>query len=480
MNRSILIVICDFLLVSLLAFSTVDINKTSDEHAQSSLSLNINTNQVVDTGKDLSAVMRLALDEERKHRDQLAGELAQAREAAGQREVQVQGIQKQLQTREQEAQRLQQQQADLDRRQAELQQRYTAAETNLQTLSQQLKSSSAEALLSKEKLAAMEAEARKKTQEAEALQKQLALLAQSNQMVLSEKQQLANQLQLAQVEKRHASEQVVKMQEEVKVEREEKAKLAEGVKVLASRSGELAQEVRENRPLTPNNIFNEFVSNRVDASFVASRSGLLGVDASKRKQTTSVLVTNGTNIFALCHVQDTPLTLWNPGVSWESLTGSLSRNSAAFPIRELSFSQIDPRIVTMPVSSIEARQLGGKVYRLSSDPFKFQDAVLVGAREGYYGECRFEIDLTTPDYFKLDHSFLKGLFGKFNPTRGDLVFSKNGELLGIMANGSYCLRIQGLNTAASIRFGPDVRDQNTGSILSQLYMRVFQLPPKLQ
>ena len=31
MNRSILIVICDFLLVSLLAFSTVDINKTTSE-----------------------------------------------------------------------------------------------------------------------------------------------------------------------------------------------------------------------------------------------------------------------------------------------------------------------------------------------------------------------------------------------------------------------------------------------------------------
>ena len=30
MNRSILIVICDFLLVSLLAFSTVDINKATD------------------------------------------------------------------------------------------------------------------------------------------------------------------------------------------------------------------------------------------------------------------------------------------------------------------------------------------------------------------------------------------------------------------------------------------------------------------
>jgi hypothetical protein len=72
------------------------------------------------------------------------------------------------------------------------------------------------------------------------------------------------------------------------------------------------------------------------------------------------------------------------------------------------------------------------------------------------------------------------LFGKFNPSRGDLVFSKNNELLGVMANGTYCLRIQGPDTAATFRFGPNVRDQNTGDTLARLYMRVFNLPTRLQ
>jgi hypothetical protein len=472
-NRSILIVICDFLLVSLLAFSTVDINKMSDTTTQRTPQFQIATNEAVDSGKDLTAVMRLALDEERKRRDLLTAELESARQNVGQREKDVQGVQKQLQAREQEAQRLQQQQA-------ELQQRFAAAETNIQTLNQQLQSSSAEALLSKEKLAAMEAEAKKKSDEATALRKQLDSLSRSNQTVLAEKQQLAGQLQVAQVEKRHATEQVVRMQEEVKVEREEKAKLAEGVKALASHSSELAQEVRENRPLAPNTIFNTFLSNRIEASFTASRSGLLGVDASKHKDTTTVLVTDGTNIFALSHIQDTPLTLWNPGTSWEALSGNMTANGASFPIHSLSFSQNDPRIVMMPILPAEARQLGSRIYRLATDPFKFQDAVLVGAKEGYYGECKFEIDPSTPDYFKLDHNVIKGLFGKFNPSRGDLVFSKNNELLGVMANSTYCLRIQGLDAAATFRFGPNVRDQNTGDTLARLYMRVYNLPMRLQ
>src|SRR5437016_7083565 len=159
---------------------------------------------------------------------------------------------------------------------------------------------------------------------------------------------------------------------------------------LSSRSGEFTKEIRYNRPLAANTIFNEFVTNRVQARFDAFRSGLLGT--SRRKDTQTVLATDGTNTFALCHVQDTPLTLWSPGTDWEELSGTLSRNAAGVAIKSVSFSLRDPRVVFIPVSQAEARQLGGQAYRISAAPYKFQDAVLVGAREGYYGECRFEID----------------------------------------------------------------------------------------
>ena len=81
MNRSILIVICDFLLVSMLAFSTVDINKVADEGTSAQLKTIIATNQV-DSGKDLAAVMRLALEEEQKQRELLLGELTKTRETS--------------------------------------------------------------------------------------------------------------------------------------------------------------------------------------------------------------------------------------------------------------------------------------------------------------------------------------------------------------------------------------------------------------
>jgi len=463
MNRSILIVICDFLLVSLLVFSTVDINEAAKEGRARPIAAVVATNQV-DAGTDLTAVMRLALQEEQKRRESLVGELARTRETASDREKQLQTYQQELRAREQQ--------------QTNLQQRFAAAQTNIQALTEQVRLSSTDATISKERLAAMEAELRKRAEEAAALQQRLAQLSQSNQAVLSEKQQLTTQLRVAEVEKRHAAEQVVAVKEQLSVEREEKAKLAEGVKALATNSTHLAQEIRENRPLSPNTIFDEFVANRVRASFKAFRSGLF--DTNKRKETGTVLVTDGTNTFALCHVEDTPLTLWFQGTQWEALTGSLGRKTVEVPIRELSFHLQDPRVVFMPVSATEARKLGGKVYRISNTPFKFQDAVLAGAGEGYYGECKFEIDLSAPAYVKLDRSVLKGLFGKFNPSRGDLVFSRTSELLGIMANNTYCLLIHNFDATATFNFGQDVRAQNTGNTLAALYSVVQQMPSKLQ
>jgi hypothetical protein len=479
MNRSILIVICDFLLVSLLAFSTVDINKTTKEGVPPQVKTTIATNQI-DSRQDLAAVMRLALEQEHKGRELLLGELAKTREVAGQQQALLSERDKQVQTFRQELQTKEQQTTQLEQQQTNLLQQFVAAQTNIQTLSQQLQSSSTDAQISKEKLAALQAELRRQAEQAAALQQQLGQLAQSNQLVLTEKQRLAGQLQVAEAEKRMASEQATRMQEEVKVERAEKAKLAEGVKALATKSDQLTEEIRENRPLAPNTIFNQFVTNRVQASFSAVRSGFLGMESNKRTEAQTVLVTDGTNTVALGHVQDTPLSFGNPGTEWDGLNGTLGRNAARIPIRSLSFYQLDPRLVFMPITQTEARELGGKVYRTSSDPYKFQDAVLVGAQESYYGECKFQIDLTTPLYVKMDRNSLKGLFGKFNPSRGDLVFSRTGELIGVMANSTYCMMIKNFNPTATFEFGQDVRNQQTGETLARLYSLITRLPYKLQ
>ena len=455
MNRSILIVICDFLLLSLLTFST-DINRMADENTQPPTRVAVATNNVPDTGKDLAAVMKLALEEERRGHAQLQQQLAAARDAANQQQAA-------LNAHAQDYQRLQQQFAD--------------ARTNLENLNRRLQDNSAQA---QQQLAATHAEAQRQSELAAVLRQQLDLLTRSNLLAQAEKQKLAQQLQLAEAERHAATERAAMMQQEVQAERTQNARLAEGFKSLATNSSQLTQEIRANTPLAPNLIFSQFVSNRIAANILASRTGFLGANSSNSKETKTVLVTDGTNTYALCHVKDTPLKLWDPGTDWDALTGTLAANFAQVAIRSLSFHQADPRVVMMPVGPTDVRQLGGRVYRISADPYKFQDAVLVGADEGYYGECNFQIDLNTPNYVKLDHSLFRGLFGKFNPSRGDLVFSRTGELLGIMVNSTYCLMIRNFAQAATLQFGSDVRAEHTGSIFSQLYFNVFNMPLRLQ
>jgi len=452
MNRSILIVICDFLLVSLLAFSTVDINKVGQGSTAQLRTIMATNTPAPDSGHDLAATMRQALEDEKQKRDLLLGELTASRETVG----------KQQQELESRAQQL------------------AEAQNNIQNLNQQMHATEVQSALTNEKLNAAQADLERWARQTAALQQSLAQSSQSNAAAMTERQRLAGELELADLERQHAAEQVASMQDQLKVQRAENVKLAEGVQALAAKSGELTQEIRENRPIASNTLYNDFVSNRVAASFAATHKGLFGTEPVSRKEAGTVLVTDGVNTFALCHLEDTPLSLAAPEPEWIALAGTLVRGSAQVDIHALSFDAQDPRVVFMPVTAAEAQQLGGSVYALSSDPFKFQDAVLVGTREDYYGECSFQIDTSTPGYVKLDRSVVRGLFGKFNPSRGDLVLSRRGELLGVMVNSTYCLMLHNFNTAMTVPFGPDVRAQQVGDKLAMLYSTVQQMPFKLQ
>ena len=514
MNRSILIVICDFLLVSLLTFSTLDISKVGDESNPPTVPT-ATTPKPATARQDLGDAMRQALAEERKDHAQLLSELAQTRASLGQkqallaeqesviknrekqlqetetlirtREQQIKNQEKQIQDREQQVRIFQQQVAASEDRaqrmkqeQASLQGQYQTAISNLQALNNELKNNAVQNMLTKEGLAATEAEAKDQAARAAALQEQLAQLAQSNQVAQVEKQRLNTQLQLAESEKKAASENAVHLQEQVKAERAEKAKLADSVKTLAANTGALAQKIDANHPLAPNAVFSAVATNRVDLHFDAMRAGLFGIESNKRQDTKIVLVSNGTNTFALCHIRDTPLTLSVPGAEWQSLTAMLSRNYASCAMPAISFLQTDPRVVLIPVTKAQAQALGGQVYQLAPNPLAFQEAVVVGTRDNYYGECKFQIDLSIPNYLIMDRNSLKGLFGKFNPSTGDLVFSKNGDLLGVMANNTFCVILPRLDTITTIQLGDDIRAQHTGPVLETLANMISDLPSPLR
>lgn len=513
MNRSMLIIITDFLLLSLLTFAKFDQVQPEQHRPLPAGGTNPLHPSKGDT--DVLDVLKMSLDEERLAREHLTSKLGTAEEALRNRENVITEDERRIAEAQQHLQRKEEESRNLEKSRASLQDQLGSARTNLSRLQQQVEETAASAKVSATRAETLTADLQARQEEAERLKRQVDDLEKKRQAAEADRQKLATQLQLAETEKRLTREQleaargevqvargevqaargevqaargeVQVARQEVQVVRKEKAqiqeqttKLAKGVSDLAEKSGELTKEIRENRPLAPNAIFSEFRTNRVETSFKGGRAGVFGQAVNKEKEAKTILVSDGQKTFGIYHIDDTPLAFTTPGMEWRQFTGTLRREGAAVPIARLHFLDNDPRVVLVPVPPPDATKLKAKIYPVTKDPFKFQEAVLVGANEGYYGECKFQIDPEMPQYVRMHRGIFSRLVGNFAPSTGDLVLSKTGELLGVMVNKQYCLVLSSLGAGQSLTAGDDLTTQPTGKLLSQLHYRVGQLPFKLQ
>jgi X-X-X-Leu-X-X-Gly heptad repeat protein len=505
MNRSILVVIVDFLLISLLAFARLDEPDFKEARPNATPTL---AAKDPSTHQDLVDVLKTSLAKEQESREQLNEQLRQTQQQLQTREQALSDREKVMRDEEQRLQEKVDESTRLAHEHATLEQQFTNTQANMAELQKQLSDSLSVANQSQQQLESVQSEIQARAQEEAILRRKLAELEKSRQTTEIEKEQLSAKLQVSETEKRMVNEQLDSAKGDVQVERQEKAKLqehadklaegnaklaegttklaegttklAQNVSSLAQKSGELTQEIRENRPLAPNTVFNGFVTNRVRVDFRAVRTGTFGHEVNKEKEFKTVLMRQGNQVYAVYHVNDTPLSLSFPGIDWDWLIGNLRRGPAVAHIDRISFLAADPRVVLVPISEAKARELSCKVYSVPKDPFKFQEAILVGANEGYYGECKFQMEPDNPQYIRMQRERFSWLVGKFQPSSGDLVFTKGGELLGLMVNKEYCLLLNELAPAYHIQMGIGIGDQQTGLVLSQCYSQVARMPSKLQ
>jgi len=542
MNRTLLIVICDFLLLTLIATARLDQPPSVSASPSANFSLRAFTGDIQQAPappppasvqnkrtSDLVEVMRGSLEEERSARDQLATTLAELQAAlksqeklATDRQAQLDSARQNLLSKEEEAARAEKARAALasqfeetqsalgriqerlaatstearlsQERLASVERQYASAQTNLVLMEKQLSSTDAEARLARERLAKIEADLRSRQDEADEARQRIEEVNRLRQAAELERERISGQLKVAETEQRLTREQLASAQGQITTAQQEKAELrkanttlAENVGELAGKQGEIAskqselvQEIRDNRPQTPNALFAAFLTNRVSTDFRADRSGILGRTVSKDSQARTILVTDGAQTFALYHVQDTPFRLEEFGKEWERFIVHLYRPGAILPLAQVLFLSFDPRVVIAPVAEAQARQLGVHSYRIVSEPYRFHDAFLVGADEGYYGECRFGIDPAAPGYLKMDRSMLGRFVGKFNPSRGDLVFAKSGEIIGLMVNKEYCALLSDLVPTAAIPTGPNLNAESVGAQLSRMDAALRRLPEPLR
>lgn len=461
MNKTLLLIICDFLLLNLLALTRweqVEPPKAPPPPATASPQ----PGESVGPANELVEVMRLSLADEQKAREELRSQLSNTAEDLQRREQQV---------------------ASLEGERGKLTENLSATQAKAAALAQEAAAKAAEIEASKIRLAQLQRDLELREQQAREQRDAYASLEQKHAAARGEIENLNVAVKVAEQEKGLLRENIEQMRETVATEREEKAKiqeqaglLAEGVGRLADKSGELTREIRENRPINPNTLFSEFAANQFAAESLSRRTVLFGPFTTERSART-VLVSDGNRVYALLHANDTPLDLNSPA-DYDVVRGTLRRTNAEVPIGEFGFHALEPRVVLIPVDAARAAALGVKVYPLAADPFKFPEAVLVGANGRYYGEIAFKLDPTAPRYVQMDNRFFKRLFGDFAPHTGDLVFSKTGELLGVMVNNDYCFVLNQLRTVATVPAGEGgVRAREPLQAAKDVLGR---LPPKLQ
>lgn len=470
MNKTLLLIICDFLLLNLLALTRWE--KAEPPRSKLPPVPELGANAVT-KDQDLVEVMRLSLADERAVRDELAQKLSSADAALAAREQTLAMVQA-------ERAKLAQERASVAATLAETQR--TASE-----LSQKLGSATQEASMTREQLAQLQRELAEKQAEAERQARALAALERQQSESRRQIEGLTLAVVVAEQEKKNLRENADALRGQIEVERSERLKvqetttrLAQGVGQLAEKSGELTREIRDSRPINANVLFKDYLDSRVTAAFSASRKGFLG-PANRSRDAHAVLVSDGRQVFALLHLADTVFSLGENGIDWESLSVSLGlEGGARLAATQVHFLAQDPRIVALPIEPGQAAALGAKVYPLAVDPFKFPEAVLIDGGGRGYGEVGFKLDPTEPGFVRVDNRLFTRLFGDFSPKRGDLVLAKTGELLGIMVNSDYCAVLKNFSAQKSIRTGPDIRSQSTGALFDELIARVRGMPIKLQ
>lgn len=532
MNRSILVIICDFLLLSLLSFIKVE---DLPQQTQS-------PNQVVGGGVDIAAVSnlmqviqtelakerlareqaeqisrkeqleRLKLEAQLREKEKLLAEkerqlaeqnrllteaqtrAEQLQQLQRQLEGQIQVREKQLQEKEYQLVQLQAQQQTALQRVGELQQAYELA--------------TREASLTREQLALIERELAARREEARRLQEEIKRVIDERLQVESEKQKYAVELAKLQTTAELVAQQLEESrkrimqitQEKMELQRhaqvlasgvsrlaEEAAQLKqevkEGVQALAQRTEEIRSRLEEQGEWPVNAVYQFFRTNAVNVGFTARVLDPVGRrDRSYGAQ--SLVIKLADALYVVTHISNTPLGEWQPPVVWDLVTGSMGVGMAHFPVSKVYLLAEDPRIVLVPATEQMLKNWSVAIIDLVKEPARYERAIVVAnqalERESYYGEVAFKVDSANPRYIRVERLKEPGLLTAARPRAGDLLLTKKGELLGLMINEEYAIVLCEVHPGREISFSDGTGRLSTQQIAELIAISRSGLPPYLR
>jgi hypothetical protein len=421
-NKSLLIIICDFLLISVLAL--VEFKPDIEVAGVDPQALR------QQAAEEMLELLQLSLDHENAQRREVEDSLGQTREQLEQTQSALQET----------STSLEQVSTTLDRTEAEkaaLADSLDSTRVSLQLtleeksrLAQSLQQNEARQRQLQEELQAQQQLAAEKGSALADAQDNLARLE-------SQQQQMSTELRILDTEKQMLQQNLVAARAEVERARIEAERaqqrsesLAAGVSELAASSTALQEEIRQAQTLSLNAIYKQFVDNRVFIRF-DWRDRTRGAMLARQSTLQSLILDTGSGYYAVFATANTPL----GDRDARSVSARLQVGGRAFTITEVGFMQAEPGIAAVQVPAEVVTASGLAAFSVTTEPLRFATAVLVSDDREVYGEIPIRVPAGEPGYLEVQSRLFNRLFGEFSPTAGDYVFSLSGELTGIMVRG---------------------------------------------
>lgn len=483
MNKTLLLILCDFLLLTLLSlvdWEDPESKKTStDEAGEQGVSAMAMMEQ------DLLDTLKASLEEEKVAQETLQDEAAlsrneldDAKENIEKRDLSIQALRDDLDEADERETKLAEEKTRLQENAKQTRQSIAVLETQYQSLESKAKQAEAQSRL-------LQQELEERLEQIEQTEKALLLEQTAKAKAEERVQELNIQVRVTEEQKKMLQENVETLRGEVVAERAERkvlqaqtSQLAEGITQLAERSQDLTEEFRSSLPINANTLFSKFNQNRIVATFTSDRV-YRGQHLQDDERSVTILVSDGESVYALFHLSSTPLGLNKSSLGYRQVRAELVRGETRLAPSLLEFLALDPRIAAIPISKDEAALLGGEVFFTALEPFKFAEAILIDEKGEYYGEVEFRLTANTPGYVRMQSKVFSRIFGDFSPSKGDLVFSKTGELLGLMVDSRYCVIIGNLLGAETLPLARPFEDNEFKRVISSLRNRYKQLPEAL-
>ena len=517
MNKTLMLVICDFLLLSMLALARFDPPK---EAATATLDA---TASSATAEAELIELLEESLQSELSSRQNLTEDLTETREslqqkarALAEREAALEATQTDLAASTAQAEELARSKAQIEAEQAAL----AAEKARLEAESTQLaarfdrtrteleasKSQQVELVSTLGQLKAQSSVTQEKLNqtEEELIAREIALAereaalkaAEADKAALqAERETLNLQLEVAQAELRLLEQNLSQEQTEKQQLQEEKelafaradrltenvSQLGQGVSTLTQASEDIKKEIEAARPQTMSEIFTRFQNHRASLRFTATERGLFGAESIKTYESKSILIRDESGAtYLVTHSANSPFAFGKNANNLLAASLEVSLANRRFPVSQIGFLSADPRILFVPLPQSLVDASGLETFPLALQPERWEEAVLVKNDESNFGRTGFRRLTESERFLKMDRPALGQLFADFASSRGDLAFTKNSQFIGLLTDTEHAVVINDFLASAITRLGKGFDPEQNAATLDRLRDRLQQLPQKVR